>query len=65
MRKTANPSKWFDRFHKGFVMTCVGLTLYGFAVIGNRAYHYYFVEKPARLELEQSEEKVDTEELKA
>ena len=65
MRKAAIPSKWFDRVHKGFVMTCVGLTLYGFSIIGSRAYHYYFVEKPAKLELQESEEKVDSEELKA
>jgi Cytochrome oxidase c assembly len=45
-------SKILDKLHRGVVYTCIGLTLYGTALIGNRVYRYFSVVKPERAALE-------------
>ncbi|CAH0557181.1 unnamed protein product [Brassicogethes aeneus] len=35
-----------DTLHKGFVCTCIAVTAYGFAVLGNRYYCYLTQTKP-------------------
>ncbi|CAL8143184.1 unnamed protein product [Orchesella dallaii] len=66
MRKIAKPSRLLDRFHKGFVWGCLGLTTYGFYIGGIRFYQYMTVTRPSRLaakeKLIQAE---DPEELKS
>lgn len=51
MRKIPN-GKILDKIHRGFVYTCIGLTLYGTALIGQRVYRYFSVVRPNREELE-------------
>lgn len=36
----------YDKLHKGVVLCCVGLTLYGSVIIGNHFYRYYRYVKP-------------------
>lgn len=47
MKRVAT-SKILDKLHRGFVYTCMGLTLYGTAIIGHRVYRYFSVVKPQR-----------------
>ncbi|EAT39695.1 AAEL008553-PA [Aedes aegypti] len=42
-----------DKLHRGVVYTCIGLTLYGSYMLGQRFYRYFTVIKPARLAEEQ------------
>lgn len=46
--------KFLDTMHRGVVIACIGLTLYGTALMGHRVYRYFTVLKPQR----------NTEELK-
>ncbi|KAK3866642.1 hypothetical protein Pcinc_027844 [Petrolisthes cinctipes] len=48
MKKIPRASHVGDFLHKGFVLTCVGVTLYGFANVGSRIYNYYSVVKPQK-----------------
>lgn len=41
-----------DRLHKGFVITCMGVTLYGTFLLGMRVYRYFTVIQPANKEAE-------------
>ena len=41
-------SRILDKLHRGVVITCMGLTLYGTALIGHRVYRYFTVVKPQR-----------------
>ncbi|XP_065088511.1 uncharacterized protein LOC135709985 [Ochlerotatus camptorhynchus] len=47
MKKQAR-SLIVDRLHRGFVYTCLGLTMYGSYLIGQRVYRYFSIIKPAR-----------------
>lgn len=49
MKKFAKTGRLADTFHKGFVVTCIGLTLYGMLIVGTRAHAYYTQLKPQRL----------------
>lgn len=50
-----------DRAHRGFVLTCIGLTAYGTYLLSLRVYRYFTVLAPAKkayqLELLQKAEK--------
>lgn len=46
MRKSPIKSALIDLFHKGFVYTCIGVTIYGCSYIGYRYYRYVTREKP-------------------
>lgn len=52
MKKISQPSKFLDKLHRGIVITCMGLTLYGTALIGLRVYRYFSVIRPSREEAE-------------
>lgn len=36
----------YDRLHKGAVLCCVGLTLYGSIILGDHVYKYFKYVKP-------------------
>lgn len=46
--KKVPTSSILDKLHRGVVITCIGLTLYGTALIGHRVYRYFTVVKPQR-----------------
>lgn len=46
MRKVPKTSAVLDLAHKGFVSTCIAVTVVGFAVLGYRGYHYFTKVKP-------------------
>lgn len=46
MLKKARASAILDKLHKGFVCTCVGVTLYGTYMLGWRFYRYFTVIRP-------------------
>jgi len=48
MRKIPKTSFFLDKLHKGVVVACIGLTLYGTGLIGFRVYRYFTVIKPQR-----------------
>lgn len=48
MRKLPQASRLADYLHKGIVLTCVGITLFGTMNLGMRVYNYYSVIKPQR-----------------
>lgn len=48
MRKLPQASRLAEYLHKGFVLTCVGVTLFGTMNLGMRVYNYYSVIKPQR-----------------
>lgn len=58
MKKTPGKSILIDRIHKGIVLTCVGITLYGLVGFGSRWYNYFTVLRPEakRRELLEKEE---------
>jgi hypothetical protein len=37
-----------DKLHKGVVITCIGATLYGCALLGFKFYRYFTVTRPQR-----------------
>ncbi|CAD7087464.1 unnamed protein product [Hermetia illucens] len=41
-----------DRLHRGVVISCIGLTLYGSYLLGARVYRYFTVIRPAIKEAE-------------
>lgn len=49
MKKSPIRSAFIDKLHKGFVYTCIAVTIYGFSVMGLRYYRYITEEKPKRL----------------
>lgn len=59
MRKLPRAGQLGDILHKGFVMTCVGVTVYGLANVGSRIYNYYTVIKPQRLAEEEREKRLN------
>lgn len=40
--------RFLDKIHKGVVVVCIGLTLYGTGLIGHRVYRYFTVIRPQR-----------------
>lgn len=40
--------RYLDLAHRGVVVTCIGLTLYGSWLLGHRVYRYFTVIKPNR-----------------
>lgn len=66
LRKQRVGSQLLDKLHKGFVVTCMAVTVAGLGVAGYRAYMFFTVTKPAR-EAEQLKklqlEKLNKEEL--
>lgn len=46
MKKTPARNIIADRLHKGFVLTCVAVTLYGVGHLGLRWYRYFTVLRP-------------------
>ncbi|XP_044752846.1 uncharacterized protein LOC123312465 [Coccinella septempunctata] len=46
MRKRAIANIWIDRFHRGFVWTCLTVTVCGTILYGTRFVHYFTVIKP-------------------
>ena len=50
LRKRRPAGYLIDKLHKGFVLSCIGVTLYGLGVAGHRAYLYFTVTRPARAE---------------
>jgi len=48
MRKTAKPSRILDFLHRGFVATCISITVFGLYIGGTRVYHYLTVTKPKK-----------------
>lgn len=49
MRKSPVKSVLIDTFHKGFVYTCIAVTIYGCSVIGMKYYRYITEDKPRKL----------------
>lgn len=45
-------NKVLDKLHRGFVMTCMGVTLYGFTAFGIQMFHYFTKIKPQKKLLE-------------
>lgn len=46
MKKSARKSLLLDRLHKGFVLTCIGVSLFGLSHLGYRWYRYFTVLRP-------------------
>lgn len=46
-------TKLLDRFHRGFVYTCLGLTAYGSYLLGMRVYRFFTVIQPEKKMYEQ------------
>ncbi|XP_019865079.1 uncharacterized protein LOC109594312 [Aethina tumida] len=47
MKKTpSRNSALVDKLHKGFVLTCIGVTIYGFSMLGLKYYNYLTKTKP-------------------
>ncbi|VVC93714.1 unnamed protein product [Leptidea sinapis] len=36
----------YDKLHRGFVYTCIGLTLYGTVILGEHFYRYFRYVRP-------------------
>lgn len=47
MKKSARKNELLNKLHKGFVVTCVVVTLYGLTHLGARWYNYFTVLRPA------------------
>lgn len=47
-------SRMADKFHRGFVYTCMGLTAYGGYLLGMRVFRYFTVIKPETRAYEQT-----------
>jgi len=57
MYRRPKTSAFADLFHKGFVVSCIGVTIYGLYIMGLRAERYFTVIRPQQklkeLELKQ------------
>ncbi|XP_018577547.1 uncharacterized protein LOC108915878 [Anoplophora glabripennis] len=49
MKKSPIKSALIDKLHKGFVCTCIAVTIYGFSAIGLFYYRYLTEVKPKKL----------------
>lgn len=52
MRKVARKNIIMDRLHKGFVVGCIVVTLYGLSSLGQRWYRYFTVLRPQQKQRE-------------
>lgn len=46
MKKYANRNILYDKLHRGGVLICVGLTLYGSVLLGEHFYKYFKYVRP-------------------
>lgn len=46
MKKSPRRNIWVDRFHKGFVYTCLGVTIISTGMLCLKAYDYFVNIKP-------------------
>lgn len=46
MKKYANRSIVYDKLHRGGVLVCIGLTLYGSVLLGDHFYKYFKYVRP-------------------
>ncbi|XP_063900134.1 uncharacterized protein LOC135119657 [Zophobas morio] len=46
MKRGPKGSLLVDRLHKGFVLTCIAVTVYGCSVLAMRGYRYYTDVRP-------------------
>lgn len=46
MKKLARKSAMLDKVHRGLVLACIGITIYGTAHLGMRWYRYFTVLRP-------------------
>ena len=63
LQKAPNKGNLLNKFQKGFVLGCLGLTLYGLATISLRTYQYYYIQRPEALRQQALEERRQKEEL--
>jgi len=56
MKKVAQPGRLGDLFHKGWVLTCVGVTVLGMSYVGMATYEYFQLKEARRLALEKDKE---------
>jgi len=56
MRKEARPSRYADVFHKGWVLTCVGVTVLGMSYVGMATYEYFQLKKARQAALDKDKE---------
>lgn len=47
-KKRLGGNSILDKLHRGAVYTCIGITLYGTYLLGQRAYNFYTVVRPER-----------------
>lgn len=52
-----NMNRLADKLHKGFVVGCIGMTLYGSYLLGLRVHRYFTVIRPAKLEADKAQNK--------
>lgn len=58
MKKYANRNILYDKLHRGGVLVCIGLTLYGSVLLGDHFYKYF---KYVRPEIQAAKEAADKE----
>jgi hypothetical protein len=54
MKKIPTANSLLNNLHKGVVLGCIGLTLWGLSVGGVRWYNYFTKTRPAKKEIEKS-----------
>ncbi|XP_037935746.1 uncharacterized protein LOC119669796 [Teleopsis dalmanni] len=47
-KRRIKTSSILDKLHRGFVYTCIGVTLIGTYALGERVYRYFTVVRPQR-----------------
>lgn len=55
--KRSTRELWYDRLHKGFVVTCVGFSLVGSVILGIQVYEFLTVIRPLRRQLREERER--------
>lgn len=56
MKKVARPGRFVDIFHKGWVLTCVGVTAIGMSYVGMATYEYFQLKAARDAEKEKDKE---------
>jgi len=56
MKKVARPSSFADLFHKGWVLTCVGVTVVGMSYVGMATYEYFQLKAARKVQQEKDKE---------
>ncbi|KAK5646041.1 hypothetical protein RI129_004505 [Pyrocoelia pectoralis] len=52
MKKAARSSVWIGKLHKGFVLTCIGVTVLALGNLSWGALRYFITVRPERKKLE-------------